>query len=113
MFSATCTSAISASAVMPANMMIAVTPIAAMVRAAFSLLGGLNAGTPLEMASTPVSAVQPEENARSARTASPRPARPTCSASMPQPALSATGVSPSAVRPNPTTIMVRTPAMNR
>ncbi len=35
--------------------------------AAFLLLGLRNAGTPLLIASTPVRAVQPEENARSSR----------------------------------------------
>jgi hypothetical protein len=44
----------------------AMAPMADMVRAALSAFGFRNAGTPLEMASTPVSAVQPEENARSA-----------------------------------------------
>ena len=37
--------------------------------------GGLNAGTPSETASTPVRAVQPEENARRIRK-SPMPSRP-------------------------------------
>ena len=36
------------------------------------LFGFLNAGTPLLIASTPVSAVQPEENARSSRNTSAR-----------------------------------------
>ena len=39
-------------------------PSSSSVVAAFLLFGFLNAGTPLEMASTPVSAAQPEENAR-------------------------------------------------
>ena len=37
------------------------------VEAAFLDLGFWNAGTPLEMASTPVRAAQPEEKARSSR----------------------------------------------
>ena len=37
------------------------------VAAAFFASGGLNAGTPLETASTPVIAVQPLANARSTR----------------------------------------------
>ena len=45
------------------------TPSSSSVVAALRLFGGLNAGTPLEMASTPVSAAQPEENARSSRNA--------------------------------------------
>ena len=52
---------------MPANIVVASTPIATSVPAALRLLGSLNAGTPLEIASTPVSAVQPDANARSAR----------------------------------------------
>ena len=42
--------------------------------AAFLLFGLRNAGTPLLIASTPVSAVQPEENARSSRNISASPA---------------------------------------
>ena len=49
--------------------MIASAPITVIVRAALSALGFRNAGTPLEIASTPVSAVQPDENARSASSA--------------------------------------------
>ena len=82
-FSTTRVCEINASAVMPANMVIARAPIAAIVRAALSALGFRNAGTPLEMASTPVSAVQPEENARSASSASASVLSPTCSAWMP------------------------------
>ena len=52
----------------------AMPPISASVVAAFRLFGGLNAGTPLAIASTPVSAVQPEANARSAKNSSARPA---------------------------------------
>ena len=49
--------------------------------AALRLLGFLNAGTPLLIASTPVSAAQPEENARSSRKSMANPARlvPACS----------------------------------
>ena len=53
-----------ASAVMPENREIASAPMISRVAAAFLLLGGVNAGTPLLIASTPVSAVQPEANAR-------------------------------------------------
>ena len=94
-------------------MVIAIAPIAAMVRAAFSLFGGLNAGTPLEIASTPVNAVQPEANARNVRNASASPVSPTCSGRTCQPALSATGRHPTTARPSPTAIMTITPAMNR
>ena len=48
-------------------MVTATAPSRASVVAAFLLLGLRNAGTPLLIASTPVSAVQPEENARSSR----------------------------------------------
>ena len=49
--------------------------------AALRLLGLLNAGTPLEIASTPVSAAQPEENERSSRKTSAKPVR-LCSATI-------------------------------
>ncbi len=68
-----------ASAVMPANITIAVAPIATRVLAALALLGFRKAGTPLEMASTPVSAVQPEEKARRAKNTSASPVNPECS----------------------------------
>ena len=48
---------------MPRNMAIAITAIATSVCAALRLSGGRNAGTPFDTASTPVSAVQPFENA--------------------------------------------------
>ena len=62
--SATCTCEISASAVMPTNIVTAIVPMATSVNAALRDFGGRNAGTPLAIASTPVSAVQPEEKAR-------------------------------------------------
>ena len=46
---------------------IAIAPSISKVVAALRLLGRRNAGTPLEIASTPVSAAQPEENARASR----------------------------------------------
>ena len=63
----TCTWLAMARAVMPANMVIARTPMMASVAAALRLFGGRKEGTPLLTASTPVSAVQPEANARSPR----------------------------------------------
>ena len=45
----------------------AIAPSSSSVVAAFLLFGLRNAGTPLEIASTPVSAAQPEENARASR----------------------------------------------
>ena len=47
----------------PRNIVIAITPMIASVSAAFFACGRRNAGTPFEIASTPVSAVEPEENA--------------------------------------------------
>ena len=68
-----CTWLTRARAVTPANMETAMRPSRASVVAAFLLLGLRNAGTPLLIASTPVSAVQPEENARSSRKISATP----------------------------------------
>ena len=52
---------------MPTNMAIDSTAISNMVVAAFLDSGGLNAGTPFDIASTPVIAVQPLEKAVSSR----------------------------------------------
>ena len=49
---------------------IAIMPSSSSVVAAFLLLGLRNAGTPLEIASTPVSAAQPDEKARASRKSS-------------------------------------------
>ena len=54
----------------------AIRPSIASVVAALRDLGRRNMGRPLEMASTPVSAAQPEENARMSRKAPASPARP-------------------------------------
>ena len=51
---------------MPTNITIVMPPMMASVAAALSALGLRKLGTPLLTASTPVSAVQPEANARSA-----------------------------------------------
>ncbi len=80
---------------MPPNMVIATRPIMSSVVAAFLLLGFLNAGTPLLMASTPVSAAQPEENARSTRKAAAKAVRLVCSGAMLKWALGARISSPS------------------
>ena len=50
---------------------IAIRPSRSSVVAALRLLGLRNAGTPLLIASTPVSAAQPEEKARASRNISP------------------------------------------
>ena len=57
-------------------MVIEMLPISRSVLAALRLLGFWKAGTPLEIASTPVSAAHPDEKARSSRNAAARPARP-------------------------------------
>ena len=51
-------------------------PISSSVVAAFLLLGLRKAGTPLLIASTPVSAAQPEEKARRIRKHRPKLAQP-------------------------------------
>ncbi len=52
-----------ASQEIPRNIVMAITPMTASVSAAFFACGRRKAGTPFEIASTPVSAVEPEENA--------------------------------------------------
>ncbi len=64
-----CADKVTASTVMPPNMVTASTPIAARVAAALRACGARNAGTPLLIASTPVRAVQPDANARTSSTA--------------------------------------------
>ena len=48
----------------PISIVTEIVPSSSSVVAAFLLFGLRNAGTPLEIASTPVSAAQPEENVR-------------------------------------------------
>jgi len=67
---------INANAVIPENITIEMMPIAAIVRAAFRALGLRNAGTPLEIASTPVKAVHPEEKDRNSRNTNANPVNP-------------------------------------
>ena len=55
-------------------MVTAMAPSSSSVVAAFLLLGFWKAGTPLLIASTPVSAAQPEEKARSSRKTAASPA---------------------------------------
>ena len=59
----------------------AITPIDISVLAALRACGRRNAVTPFEIASTPVSALQPDANARSSTTRPTPPARPTCAGS--------------------------------
>jgi hypothetical protein len=58
---------VTANTVSPMNRMPRSTAIADIVLLAFRASGGLNAGTPLAMASTPVSATEPPANALSRR----------------------------------------------
>ena len=66
----------SASTTMLISIVIAIVPSSSRVVAAFLLLGFLNAGTPLLIASTPVRAAQPEENARASRKTMASPVSP-------------------------------------
>ncbi len=63
------------------NRKIAITPIDISVLAALRACGRRKAVTPLEIASTPVRALQPEANARSRTTRPTPPASPTCAGS--------------------------------
>ena len=63
------------------------------VVAAFLLLGFLNAGTPFDIASTPVNAVHPEEKARANKKINANPVK-LCSAVIDQSALSALSSTP-------------------
>jgi hypothetical protein len=78
----------------------AAAPISASVVAALRLLGLRNAGTPLAMASTPVSAVHPAAKARSTKNTRRGP-RGRCAPRALDPALSACGASPENVWNSP------------
>ena len=99
---------------MPASMAEAMTPSSSRVAAAFLLLGFWKFGTPLLMASMPVSAAAPEEKARSSRKA---PASPTSPSSKPSAGTivnAADGAWPSwpvAAWKTPTAVMPRMDAM--
>ncbi len=99
----------------PANITTAVMPMTAIVVAALRDFGARKAGTPLEIASTPVSAVQPEANARRPSISSPSPARVSLPswALMPRTALGACGSSPKTTRTAPVITIRRMPPMNR
>ena len=84
-------------------------PISTSVIWALRTLGLRNAGTPFETASTPVSAEQPLENARSTRRITAAWVR--LSACTANSALEAIGGSPASVRTSPTTIMTATDPM--
>ncbi|GAA3100554.1 hypothetical protein GCM10020001_016640 [Nonomuraea salmonea] len=94
-------------------MVIATTPISSSVVAAFLLLGLRKAGTPLLIASTPVSAAHPVEKARSTRNAAAKAVRFVCSGWIVKCALGAWRCScSSSVRNPPHRIRPRTAIMN-
>src|SRR3954451_7192125 len=95
------TLATTASAVIPGSIVTASAPMITRVVAALRLLGSSKAGTPLETASTPVSAVHPDANARKARKTSARPAA-CVSGWTPYAALSAVNPLPNTILPRPT-----------
>ncbi len=64
-----------ASTMMLSSIVIAMVPSRSSVVAAFLLFGLRNAGTPFEIASTPVRAALPDEKARASRKTSARPVR--------------------------------------
>ena len=74
---------------MPRNIVIDIAPITARVVAAFLACGLRNAGTPSAIASTPVNAVAPDENARAMRNSDS-----VCSTSRGRSAVSASGQPP-------------------
>ena len=59
---------------MPTNRMVRAPAMTSRVAAAFLASGGLNAGTPVAMASVPVRATAPEANARRSRKIDTAPA---------------------------------------
>ena len=65
-----------ASQIIDISIVTAIVPSSSSVVAAFLLLGLRNAGTPLLIASTPVSAAQPDENARMRRNTAAKPMKP-------------------------------------
>ncbi len=85
-------------------MVTASAPIMASVAAAFFDFGLRNAGTPLEMASTPVSAADPDENARSTRNIIARLLMVPVASSV-NPALGASCVAPAAYFTKPVMII--------
>ena len=81
----------------PISMVTEMVPSSSSVVAAFLLFGFRNAGTPLEIASTPVSAAQPEEKVRASRATMAKPVKAAYfgSGSMPYCALCTSTGSPS------------------
>ena len=100
-----------ASAVIPANIAIESAPMITRVEAALRLFGGSKAGMPFETASTPVSAVQPEANARRTRKTTSSPPVSAAWRSW-YAALSAVRPSPNAIRAKPTASNAKTQRTN-
>jgi hypothetical protein len=99
----------------PMIIVIATAPSSSSVVAALRLFGGLNAGTPLEMASTPVRAAHPDENVRRIRNANANVVRSSCpgSGTTCSPALGARRSSPrTKIRKNPVSSMPIITIMN-
>lgn len=109
--SANFTSVAIASVMMPTSIVTASTPISSSVVAAFFDFGFWNAGTPLLIASTPVSAAAPEENERRMRKTNANPASD-CSACSSKPALSAFISVPRKTSNRPQMTMPKMPMMN-
>ena len=93
---------------MPRNMVMAMVPMMARVSAAFLACGRRKAGTPFEMASTPVSAVEPEEKARRMTNS---PMGPATLASSAAGAIGSADGQPPRHRKSPTPIIVTIDAM--
>ncbi len=93
-----------------ANIVMAMAPSMNRVVAAFLLFGLRNAGTPLAIASMPVRAVVPEENARATRKPRARPVN-VLSGTIVQLALSATSASPCAIRQSAKNSIPKIPTM--
>jgi hypothetical protein len=97
----------------PENISTEMPPSSISVVAALRDFGLRNAGTPLLIASTPVSAAQPCVNERSTSSASARPVSASPCASSSMSALGARTSSPSSsTRVRPQTIIVPMPSMN-
>ena len=91
--SVTLTPVLIAKNVIDRNKLIEMSPSINKVVAAFLLFGFLKAGTPFEIAYTPVKALHPEEKARAKRKSSAIPAKDVCE-TISQSALSARKTSP-------------------
>ena len=106
-----------ANTMMLISIVTAMVPSSSSVVAALRLFGLRKAGTPFEIASTPVSAAQPDENARASRKIRASPVRfpPSYPGAgmMWKFALSTSGSCPSEARNAPTSAMPSTPAMKQ